>query len=370
MSTPLCPYFGSCGGCSSQHIDYSVQLENKRKLVSHHIDFEDVKVFSGKDYYYRNRMDMIFHPRGLGLREKNKWYSIIDIEQCAIANEKINILIKEIRLFFRSVDFYDLKKQAGTFKQVVIRAPKDETSVSFVLNEASTRLAEAIEKINEYAKISSADNIVLTYIQARSEVSTSTNYFVVKGKDTLSEVLLDKKFIYNVQGFFQNNSDMAEKMLEYVNNIMKTYDTKNANLLDLYGGVGTFGITNSDLFKEVDVVENFKGSIDAANINVKENTIKNIKTHVLDAGQISRLDLKSPLFVVTDPPRSGMDQRAIDKLKSFHPGVIVYISCNPIQLGKELLKFKNYKIKSATVFDLFPQTPHIEVVVELVSKIN
>jgi 23S rRNA (uracil1939-C5)-methyltransferase len=366
MSTPLCPYFGKCGGCSSQHIDYAIQLENKRKLVSHHTNHDDVKVFSGKEYYYRNRMDMIFHPRGLGFREKDKWYSVIDIEQCAIANEKINHLIKEIRNYFKSVDFYDLKKQIGTFKQVVIRAPENTTSVSFVLNETSTRLAEAIEKIKEYAKTSTAENIVVTYIQAKSEVSTSENYFVVKGSDTLSEVFLKKRFIYNVQGFFQNNSIMAEKMLEYVNNIMKTYDTKESYLLDLYGGVGTFGITNSDLFKEVDIVENFKGSIDAANINIKENKINNIKTHVLDAMQISRLNLKSPLYVITDPPRSGMDQRAIDKLKSLHPDVIIYISCNPIQLGKELPKFKDYKIKSAAMFDLFPQTPHVEAVVELI----
>ncbi|MFH2020174.1 MAG: 23S rRNA (uracil(1939)-C(5))-methyltransferase RlmD [archaeon] len=366
MATPLCTYFGKCGGCSAQHIDYSLQLENKRRVIQHNIQFGDIKIVNGLEYGYRNRMDLLFYANGLGFREKSKWHSIIDVEKCVIANKRINYHIEEVRSFFRNSDYYDLRKKTGTFKFAVIRAPRERSSVSILLNEESSRLAEAIDKIKEYAKITSADHVSVAYQPAGSEISTSDNFFMVKGEPMLTETYLRKKFYFSVQGFFQNNTEMAEKMLVHVNNLLKKQDTIDAGLLDLYSGVGTFGITNADLFKSVTMVENFKSSIDAANMNIKENNIKNASAIVLDARNIRKVKLADPLYVITDPPRSGMDIKTILWLKEFMPEKIIYISCNPEQLGKELKRLKSYKIKSAAIFDMFPQTPHIEAVVELV----
>jgi 23S rRNA (uracil1939-C5)-methyltransferase len=89
---------------------------------------------------------------------------------------------------------------------------------------------------------------------------------------------------------------------------------------------------------------------------------------LLDAMQLKKLDLPDSLFVITDPPRSGMHEKTIEQLKKLRPKVIVYVSCNVVQLGKDLPKFKDYRIRSAALFDLFPQTPHSEAVVELVLK--
>lgn len=365
MADPICPYFGKCGGCSAQHISYDLQLENKKKLVINRIKYDNVNVFSDKEYFYRNRMDFIFHKHGLGLREKGKWYSIIDVEKCVISDEKLNVLLSEIRKFFIESDFFDITKKTGTFRYAVIRTPGNDSSISFVLNEDSTRLQDAIEKIEEFSKITTANNIIVTYVPANTDISISNNFFVVKGSDMLIEKFLDKEFHYSAQGFFQNNTAMADKMQEYVNNFLKQHDTKNSHLLDLYGGVGTFGIINADLFKSVTVVENDKNCIDSANENIKQNEISNAKAVVLDAKQISRLDLKQPLFVITDPPRSGMDEKAIIELKRLKPKVIIYISCNVDQLGRDIPKFKQYVIKSAAMFDLFPQTPHVEAIVEM-----
>ncbi|MEM4397630.1 MAG: 23S rRNA (uracil(1939)-C(5))-methyltransferase RlmD [Candidatus Woesearchaeota archaeon] len=376
---PLCPYFGKCGGCSAQHIEYKIQLENKKNLIKNATGFDSdkIKVFYDEPYYYRNRMDFIFHKKGIGFREKNKWFAIVDVEKCYIANEKINNLIKEIRDYFidfLEIDAYDLIKKTGTFKQVVIRSVK-ETSVSFVLNENSTRLDKAVEKIREFSKITTADKVAITYVPSGSEVSISENFFMVKGNELLFEEFLGKKFQFSIQGFFQNNSVMAEKMVEYVNSLLKNYEneennikTKDSYLLDLYGGVGIFGITNSNLFKETTIIESFKGSIEAANKNIELNNLKNIKAFVLDAKQIYKANLKKPLFVITDPPRSGMEQKAIIRLKELSPEVIIYVSCNPIQLKKDLTKFKEYEIKSVAMFDLFPQTNHVEAVVEMRKK--
>ena len=366
MADPLCRYFSKCGGCSAQHIDYSLQLDNKRKVVSRSIDIEDVKVFSAGEYHYRNRMDLIFHPRGLGFRMKGEWSRIIDVETCVISNEKLNMLLAELRDHFKSPDFFNLSKHTGTFKYAVIRTPGDKSSISFVLNENSARLAEAIEKIRDFASHSSAENIIVTYAAPEADVSTSADYFTVKGSDKLSEVFLGKRFFFPVQGFFQNNTVMAEKMIQYSNELLKQYDAKEANLLDLYGGVGTFGILNASLFRKVVIVESLRESIDCADLNIKENSIRNANAILMDAKNLRKLKVQMPLYAITDPPRTGMHPKTIEELKSLEPEVIIYVSCNVQQLGKDFFKFRKYRIKSAAMFDLFPQTPHIETVVELV----
>lgn len=368
MREPLCPEFGKCGGCSLQNLEYKTQLDNKLNILKQAIRFDDVKVFHGNEFYYRNRMDMIFHPRGLGFREKRKWYNVINIEKCYISNERLNLLIKEIRDFFKGVDSFDLKKQLGTFRYAVIRTPSKDSSISFVLNKDSTRLNQAIELIKEFAEKTTAENIIVTYVPKKTDQSISEDYFVVKGKDMLNETYLGFKFIYSVQGFFQNNHEMAEKMQEYCHSILKNYETRDSYLLDLYGGVGTFGIINSKLFKETTIIENYEQCINAAKINIKNNDIKNAKAILLDATNLKKLELKTPLFVINDPPRSGMHPKTIEHLNSIKPKVIIYVSCNVEQLKKDIPKFKDYEIKSAALFDLFPQTNHSEAIIELKLK--
>jgi 23S rRNA (uracil-5-)-methyltransferase RumA len=363
---PLCPYFGKCGGCSSQHISYSQQIEAKKKQLANAIKFEGIPVFHGKEYNYRNRMDFIFNNAGLGFRKKQNLRQVVDVENCAISEEKLNLLLKEARAFFKDVDVFDAKKNTGTFRYAVIRTPKDDSSISFVLNSDSQNVAQAIEKIKLFAETSKANNIIITYVPKNTDSSVSNDFFAVKGSDVLKENLLGKTFFYSVQGFFQNNTDMAEKLQEYVNSLLKNYEAKDAQLLDLYAGVGTFGIVNANLFKEVKIVESAKECIDAAEKNIRANNITNAEAVLLDAKNLKKLELKTPLFVITDPPRSGMHPRTIDQLNNLNPELIIYISCNIQQLSKDLPKFKGYKLKSAAMFDLFPQTPHIEAVVELV----
>ena len=370
MAEPKCPYFGKCGGCAAQHIDYAFQLENKRNAVARAVGFEDkdVKVFSDKDYHYRNRMDFIFHSTGLGFREKGNWQNIVDVEKCAISDERLNALLKEVREYFKGCDYFDIRTKKGTFRYAVIRVPSNDSSISFVLNKDSPTLTAAVEKVKAFAAITSAKNVIVTYVPQNTDMSISDDFFVVKGKGMLLDEYLGKKFTFAVQSFFQNNHAMAEKMLQYSNDLFKGYNTSGAHLLDFYGGVGSFGIINSGLFKGVSIVENVQGAIDAANLNIAENKVLNVKAFVLDAKSINKLNLPKDLYVVNDPPRSGMHPKALLDLKVLKPKVIVYVSCNVEQLGKDIPKFKSYTVKSAAMFDLFPQTPHIEAIVELVLK--
>jgi tRNA/tmRNA/rRNA uracil-C5-methylase (TrmA/RlmC/RlmD family) len=348
-----------------------MQLDNKRKQLASciRVDPESIEVFSDKEYHYRNRMDLMFTPRGIGLRKKGDWKNCLDIDECVIANEKLNQLIKEIREQFRGVDFFDVRKNEGTYRYVVIRTPGNTSSVSFVLNEDSHNTGEAIDKIKHYAKSSSAENIIVTYVPKQTDMSISEEFFVVKGSDMLTENYLDKVFTYSVQGFFQNNTAMAEKMHEYVHKLCAKHRSDKLTLLDLYAGVGTFGINNCEFFNKLFIVEADKHCVQAARINIEKNKIPNADIMELDAMQLKKVDLPGhDLFVITDPPRSGMHPKTIDQLNKLKPKVIIYISCNIEQLGRDLPKFKDYKLKSSALFDLFPHTPHAEGVVELILK--
>ncbi|MFQ5474679.1 MAG: class I SAM-dependent RNA methyltransferase [Candidatus Nanoarchaeia archaeon] len=364
---PKCKYFRRCGGCSSQHIEYATQVENKRRLLQSCMDHE-VAVFFGEPYWYRTRMDMIFHPKGLGFRKKGQWFTTVDIEECPISNERLNALMKEIREFFPNPDAFDVKKHSGTFRYAVMRTPQKDSSISFVLNGDSSRINAAVAQIKKFAKKTAAENVIVTYCPYNRDVSVSDDYFVVKGSDFLKEEYLGKKFVYSVQGFFQNNHQMAERMIAYVHGLLKKYETKDANLLDLYGGVGPFGIICADLFGSVKIVESVESCIDAAKKNIVENRVENAEALVMDAKNLRKVKLDAPLFIITDPPRTGMHQKTIARLNELKPEVMIYVSCNINQLRRELPRFVDYEIKSAVVFDLFPQTPHSEAVVELVRK--
>src|SRR3989338_4816509 len=115
MTAPECPLFGTCGGCTAQHIEYGRQVENKLKRLSA-IAGVEAQAFFASPYGYRNRMDFVFHPAGLGLREKENWRSVVDVERCPISSPGVNALLAEARAAFSGADAFDQKKGTGTFK--------------------------------------------------------------------------------------------------------------------------------------------------------------------------------------------------------------------------------------------------------------
>lgn len=360
MVISICPYFTNCAGCNLQHLDYSQQLEQKKIQISKLLNFEDIKIFSDKEYHYRNRMDFIVRNRRIGLRGKNN--QLVEVGECIIAEEKINQLLQQTREYFENKEIF------LEVKYLVIRTASGGDSISAVVSENSTKIKELVEELKQFTQKTSCENILLTYIAPNEEDSISTNFIIIKGTDILSETLLGKRFFFSAQGFFQNNTAVAEKMQQYVNNIISKYNftkTREATLLDLYSGVGTFGIINAELFKRVILVEGFNPCAEISKKNIIENNAKNTESLALDAKYIGRIKVSPPVYIITDPPRSGMDEKTIIKIKELNSESIIYISCNPQQLAKDLKKFKNYRLKSAAIFDLFPQTNHVEVVVEL-----
>lgn len=377
---PLCPYFGDCGGCTAQHIRYDIQLQNKKNLVATHlrkngIEAPEPAVFFGKPYSYRNRMDFAFCREGAGLRRKDSGNSILPIAGCPISNSRINELLAELNAWLEKnpeIEPFEAGSCRGTMKYAVIRAAEfsDSTAISFLVDSGSPEISRHILLIEEFAKKSKAKNIAVGKISAKSGIGASFDHFAVKGGLSMEEAICGRKIAYSAFSFFQNNSAMAEKMAEYCRKIFEKHETKNAALIDLYGGAGTFGACLGKNFAKTIVIDNEPLNIRCARGNLLNNGIKNAEAVCADAGCLPRLKLnKMESFVIADPPRTGLGQKTIKRLMDLSPKLIIYISCSPVQMAKELRFFrKNYAVASTAVFDLFPQTVHTEAIAELARK--
>ncbi|QQR84195.1 hypothetical protein IPJ72_03345 [Candidatus Peregrinibacteria bacterium] len=196
MRNPKCPYFNSCGGCDTQHLAYQEQLKNKANRLAKAIKYDDIQIFSDQEYFYRNRMDLAFHKGGLGFRRKGSWLRIVDVEQCVISNPELNQLLTEVRTYFdeHGYDAYSLREKTGTFRYAVIRTPKGDSSISFVVNSKSPDLQAAYKKVEDFSKKSSAKNILITHESPESDRSTGNDYKVIKGSDELTGTYLGKPF--------------------------------------------------------------------------------------------------------------------------------------------------------------------------------
>ena len=328
---PICPYFDLCGGCNLMHIDYSNQLkykENKVKEIIEKFTKESIKIneiIGSNELYYRNKITLhVTNKLGLYEEESN---SIIEIDKCYIVDNRINEIIerlKKINLDGIYVLRYTLNNESmivfKTSKDIVIKGFDDITSV-------------IIYKDNQYKTI--------------------------YGKDYIVEEMGDYEFIISPDSFFQVNTkgaiNLYDKVLEYVGN--------SESLLDLYCGTGTIGIYLSKVCKNIIGIEINKYAIKDANENKKLNNIDNIEFMCGDSGKILKNLNKKFDTIVVDPPRSGLDNLAIEQLKKIKSNKIVYVSCNPITLARDLNLLKDlYNIIEITPVDMFPNTSHVECV--------
>jgi len=363
----ICRYFGLCGGCSLQDVEYLSQVEDKRKTVSETLGHEVSDVHYGSPFGYRTRMDFVFHGGGIGFRAKGRRNEVFDVEECPISNGGVNRLLSETREAFRDNDVYGPWNPEGALKYVVFRAPPGDSSVSFVLNAKSEGRASALKSIGEYAASASAANVAAAFIPPESEQSLSLDFVTVKGSGALRESYLGRVFQYPVQGFFQNNHEVAELLHRHCNRVLASHASPRADLLDLYGGVGTFGILNADLYRAVTVVDADGPSIREAARNIAVNNAVNVKAVASD---VKDFDYSggAPTHVVVDPPRPGMHPKVVKKIAALRPGIIVYVSCNPATMKRDIDSLSGYKLDEVAFFDMFPQTPHVEAVALLSEK--
>ncbi len=331
----LCPYFNICGGCDIMHLPYLEQLkfkQNKIKEIINKFYGEDIiikDIIYDKEYYYRNKVSLKVNNK-VGYFKKNS-HDIVNIDKCILLDEDINKVIEILNKI-------DLKSN----KNIIIRR---NTSGLMIIFESP-----------------------INYDLIKDYVSS----IYLNDKKIYGDILYDEmnglKFIISPNSFFQvnkyNTINLYNKILDYCD--LKGDET----VLDLYCGTGTIGSFVSLKCKKVIGIEINESSIKDANINKEINKLNNINFICGDSGKILKDNkYKNIDIVVVDPPRSGLSDLSIEEILNINPKKIVYTSCDPVTLARDLKKLsEKYKVMELTPVDMFPHTYHVESVCVLERK--
>ena len=342
--TPICPYFYDCGGCDLMHLDYTHQVEFKEQkiheIITKFTEIEEEKIKSTisccNPLYYRNKVTFQIENGRLGFYLKHS-NEIVEVDKCYISTPKINKILEKLKTL-----------PLSNVNQIVVRTDDivDEIMVIFYLKKE--------ENGNLFINLLKDDVTTISTI-------CNGNEKIVYGNETMIFELGKYQFQLSPTSFFQVNRIQCQKLYEIVKEVSE--GTQDDVLLDLYCGTGTIGIYLADTVKEVYGVEINKDAVSNANKNKELNHISNITFKCGDAKEVvKKLSLK-PSIVVVDPPRRGLDLETINQLITWKPRKIIYVSCDPVTLARDLnLLNKRYEIDEIIPVDMFPNTNHVECV--------
>lgn len=376
-----CPVLYKCGGCQLLHLEYPKQLKEKQTRVEALLSkFGKVEPILGmkNPLHYRNKVHAAFdHDRRgnaiSGIYEAGT-HKVVPIDSCIIENEKADAIIVSIRGLLKSfkIKTYDEDTDYGLLRHVLIRTGHSSGEIMVVLVIASpifpskNNFVKAIRKL--HPEIST---IVVNVNNKKTSMILGEKEQTIYGKGFIEDTLCDRVFRISPKSFYQVNPVQTEVL--YNKAIELAGCNSNEILVDAYCGIGTIGIIASGHVKKVIGVELNKDAVRDAVMNAKRNDIKNIDFYNKDAGEFmtqlaeqgQQIDL-----VFMDPPRAGSDEKFLTSLVTLAPKKVVYISCNPETLARDLefLTKKGYKCKKIVPVDMFPGTEHVETVVLLSHK--
>lgn len=385
-----CTHFGFCGGCKTQNLDYSVQLQSKQNQVKDIFQrIGSFKNFQIKDiipakvtFNYRNKMEFTFSNRrwfikdytkfdnlsfALGLHIPKRFDKILDIEECHIQSDEANQILNQVREFVSKerLDPYDVVKHTGFIKNIAIRSSKKakEIMINFITSfEDKGRFDRIVNDLTK--KFKSIKSIVNNINSSKSGATIGEKEILLYGSRYIVESLDNYQFKISANSFFQTNSYQAATLYDITKKLLES--NEDNILYDLYCGTGTIGIYLAEKCKRVYGFEIIKSAVEDAIENAKINNIKNINFYQCDIKDIqSILDKEKiplPTSIVVDPPRSGLHPNALKTISRLNPKNIIYISCNPSTQARDIKELydSNYKINQIIPIDMFPHTHHIE----------
>ncbi|MBM3240614.1 23S rRNA (uracil(1939)-C(5))-methyltransferase RlmD [Candidatus Poribacteria bacterium] len=359
---PRCAHFNECGGCSLQDISYEDQLDLKerflRELFDGQFELESQIHLSPQPFYYRHRMDYTCAFSHIGLRKRDDYTEVIDLNECHLLSPRAVELLMFIKRRVKELEIqdYNFLEHAGFLRYVVLREAKFTndlmvafTAASPVSDHQHDRLLQLMEDTLEKA--------LSVYWLKHEWVNDHFYGETVKylGKPHIIEKLGTYQFIIKPDTFFQSNPFL----------IRKAYDDIKEHVygraLDLYCGTGIIAIYVSDVCKHVIGVELVNASIEAAKENARLNGVENVLFYADDVAEFLKGKHRFDVMVI-DPPRSGMSKNIIRHIKRIAPKRIVYMSCNPVTQFDDLKRlYDDYKLeRPIRAYDMFPQTYHLE----------
>ena len=406
---PLCKHFGKCGGCVLQYLNYHDQLGIKEQQVRDAIKriggFDESLVLPiigcGEPWYYRNKMEFSFSyaerssalinkkvfsesdleeekpaskgQLSLGLHVRRRHHDLVELKECFLMNEYTGPLVARLREFFREMDLRGRIPEEMRLLSVVFREGKNSGEIMvnlLVENGEPDFLDEYLELLQEELKGKNLASVYFTQIVNFKGRPKKTHEQLLRGEPVIREELnlengKSLKFELSPQAFFQPNTRQAEVL--YGVALKAAGLTGDEIVYDLFCGAGTIGIFCAHAAKKVYGIEINESAVDNARRNAELNSIKNIEFLAGDVAKVLPAIREKPDVVIIDPPRDGMHGRTVELTAGLDAKRLVYVSCNPATLARDLQLFTKTgrRLESVQPVDMFPQTSHIECVAVL-----
>lgn len=385
--TPRCKHFAVCGGCKWQFLPYEEQLTVKEQQVRESVerlgglscDLVKPIVPNESPWFYRNKMEFSFAlsktgETELGLYPPGYHFEVFDLEECFLQSEWAAQVVQKVRAFVKEhrIPVYNPHTHEGLLKTLTIREGEN-TGERMVILTTSTGIFDDKEAfIKLFTKDPSVTSLYWNSVYQATGQPTWIEENLLAGKPALTEVLElenGSKLEFDIlpQAFFQTNTRQAQKLYSLA---LKAADlTGEETVYDLYCGTGTIGLFCAHKARQVLGIEINEAAVESAQGNALKNGIKNVRFYLGSVEQrltelASLDDSNKPDVVIVDPPRAGLGEKVVADSVSFKAPKIVYVSCNPTTMARDLKQFAElgYETKSVQPVDMFPQTHHVECV--------
>jgi len=397
---PRCKYFGTCGGCKQQDLNYEMQIAYKQQQVKdafEHIgnltEFEIEDILPSENiFFYRNKMEFSFADKrwltveelntdeiadknfALGLHIPRIFDKVLDIDECFLQSEISNKILNFTRDFFKKKDtsIYSTKTHTGYLRNLVIRQSQhtDDLMVNIVTS------IEDDELMNDYSRellgeLPQITTIINNINLKKASVAIGDYEKIIYGSGVIYDKIGDSKFRISANSFFQTNTLQAENLYKTALNFAEF--NGNEIVYDLYSGAGTIAIFISNNVQKVSGFESVETSLNDANENAQINHVENVEFIRADLYKsflpiVEKKKVQIPDVIIIDPPRSGMHKNTVADVVKLSPKKLVYVSCNPASQVRDIRMMvdNGYKLIKIRPIDMFPHTFHIENVALLI----
>lgn len=400
-TTPKCRHAGVCGGCTWQHIPYEQELVYKSGHVADHFQriggFRDLQIApvigASGPFYYRNKMEFTFGDRrwlteaevqsdekvedrnfALGLHIPGRYDRILNLEECHLQDPVSFQILDAVRnhALEKGILPYNTHKHEGFLRNLIIRnaVHTDDLMVNIVTASEDDTIMEPLKR-NLLDSFPGITTLVHTLNDTRSPSSDGRYRKVLHGPGHICEKLGRYLFRIEPDTFFQTNTRQAEALYNIV--LQSLGSEKIPVLYDLYCGIGTLSLYLSENVSKVVGIEIHGGAVKKARENAEENRIEHAFFEEGDMKDVFNDELLArhghPDVIITDPPRAGMHERVIHRIKEIGPSKVIYVSCNSATQARDVAMMSDeYHVDSVHPVDMFPRTYHIESVAVLVKR--
>ena len=383
---PDCPWYSRCGGCDTRHICYQEELQMKKDTVNDalrrigHLDLTVPTVTESPDFErYRNKVSYSYANREGQIVHgfyRERTHDVIPVTDCLLQPELFSRIAAVLTKLLNRFGFkaYEEKDGSGSIRHLFLRSAH-KTGETVVVISSARGFGEYTQYIvreltERFPEIS---GILLNIDKESGNKLLKGDFHTLWGKDTITDILCGLSFELSPLSFYQINSPQAEKLYEKVREFAVC--TKDDSILDLYCGIGTISLVLAKEAKHVVGVEIVEAAIENAKRNAVRNRLENAEFYCSDAASFQAYTKKNgfiPDCVVVDPPRKGLDRETILNICSYTPERVVYVSCNPATLARDLCVFSEngYSVDKLAAYDMFPKTCHVETVALLFRDIT